>query len=168
MKMKFFGGERREASEGSPDERAAGRLDVSGVRVKRIMVAVDFSEASRRALEYAVVLAKGLEGEIVLVHVFEGVPGELKILEASYVDSSFREEARESLSKWEREVSSMGVTVEPVFCEGAAIGREIIDAAKECRADLIVIGRHGSESFFMNNTMRKVLGHVPCPVLVGP
>ncbi len=90
MKMKVFGGGLREASDGSAKERAGGRLEVSEVRVKRAMVAVDFSEASRKALEYAVVLAKALEAEIILVHVFEWLPGELKILQAKAVAVTLR------------------------------------------------------------------------------
>ncbi len=167
MKLSIFGGEQKGASEGFPEEKAFGRLEVSEARVKTIMAAVDFSEASRRALEYAVVVAKKLEAEIVLLHVFEGVPGELKILESSFVDTSFRQQARESLSEWQRELGSMGVTARAVFRDGAAIDREILRAARECKADLIVIGRHGSESFFLKNTVRKVLGQAPCPVLVG-
>ncbi len=168
MKLNIFGASAKRAVDGTEEGRVVGRLEVSGVRVKRILVAVDFSEASRGALAYAVALAKKLEAEIVLVHVFEGVPGELKILEATVTDTGFREEARESLAEWEREVGAAGVTTKAVFREGGAIDREILEAAKEYKPDLMVVGRHGSESFFLKNTVRKVLGQAPCPVLVGP
>lgn len=165
MKLSILPAEPKEAFEAG---EAVEKLELCNVRLERIVVAVDFSEDSRKALEYAAALAKKLEAEIVLVHVFEGVPGELKILEAAFVDTSFREEARENLAEWQRDLAAMGVVARPVFREAKAIGREILNVAKETKAELIVIGRHGSEGFFPKNIVKKVLGHAPCAVMVGP
>lgn len=167
MKLNLFGGARQEALGRRTEGNAVSPLVLSDKEIKRILVAVDFSEASRRALQFGAVLAKQLQAEVVLLHVFEGVPGELKILEASFVDSSFQEEAQENLAEWRRELESPVCKVRTVFREGSAIAREIVEAAAENDADLIVLGRHGPQSFFMNNTVRKVLAHAPCPVLIG-
>ncbi len=167
MKLDLFGGERQRAWDKRTEENAVSRLELPGKKVKRVLVAVDFSEGSRKALQFGAALANQLQAEIVLLHVFEGVPGELKILEASFVDTSFREEAQQNLAEWSRELESPGCKVRTAFREGSAIGREIVKAAVENEADLIVLGRHGPRSYFLNNTVKQVLAGAPCPVLVG-
>ncbi len=167
MKLNIFRGERQEAK-GSPSEsNDFTPLVLSAKKIEKILVAVDFSEASRKALQFAATLANQLRAEIVLLHVFEGVPGELKILEASFVETSFREEAQENLSEWRRDLESLVGKVTTVFREGSATGRQIVEVAVEFQADLIVLGRHGPRSYFLNNTVKKVLARAPCPVLVG-
>lgn len=152
-----------------PEERAVSPLQIPESQVKRILVAVDFSETSREALEFAAALAKRLGAEIALLHVFEGVPGELRILEAAWVDTSFREEAARNLAEWTNHLRAAGVTVSGEVREAAAVGGGIIGMAQEAKVDLIVIGRHGTrgvERIFASNTVARVLRHAPCPVLV--
>lgn len=167
MKLKLFRGERQEVKRRPSESNEVTPLVLSAKKVKRILVAVDFSEASRKALQLAAALANQLQAEIVLLHVFEGVPGELKILEASFVDTSFREEAQENLSEWKKDLKAFAGKVTTVFREGSATGRQIIEVAVEFEVDFIVLGRHGRQSCFLNNTVRKVLAPAPCPVLVG-
>ncbi len=165
----MFEGRAKPAGEDAPGEQAISRLEVTEAKVKRILVGVDFSEGSREALEYATALAKKLEAEIVVLHVFEGVPGELKILEAAYVGTSFRQEAERNLAEWTRELRVAGVAGRAEVREAAAADREIIGVANEKKVDLIVIGRHGRqgvERMFTSNTAAKVLRHAPCAVLV--
>lgn len=150
------------------DQKHASALEAGRLVVRTILVAVDFSEASQAALEFATTLAKQLKAEMLLLHVFGGVPGELKILEAAYMDTSFREEAQKKLAEWQAQAASAVAPVKTVFREGKAVEREINEAARECKADLIVVGRQARESFFLKNTARKVLLQAPCPVLVGP
>ncbi len=169
MKLHILESQRPPAWDAFPEERVVSRLEISESQVKRILVAVDFSEASREALEFAAALAKRQGAEIVLLHVFEGVPGELRVLEAAYVDTSFREEAAHNLAEWTKDLRAAGVTVRDEVREAAAVGAGIIGMAQETKADLIVIGRHGGqqlERMFATNTVSKVLHHAPCPVLV--
>lgn len=168
MKLRFTGWRKRTWDSDDAEGEAVTRLELGDVRIKRILVAVDFSERSRRALEYATGLARKLEAEIVLLHVFEGVPGELKILEASFVDTSFREQAQVNLAQWQGDLRRAGLGVETAFRDGAAIDREILRVAVETRADLIVVGRRSGDGLLSSNTVAKILRNARFPVLVGP
>ncbi len=162
--------DRQEKAEESFEHGTVSPLKLSELEVKRILVAVDFSEGSRQALEYGAGLAKRLGAEVVLLHVFEGVPGGLKILEAAFVDTSFRDQAQENLAEWRRELEMRGVEVKALFCEGTAVDREIVEAALRNKAQLIVIGRHGVrtiERLLSRDVVSKVLKFAACPVVVG-
>ncbi len=169
MNLKAFGRQRRPTRGESGARVGAAGLVRSEWRLKRILVAVDFSEGSRRAAEFAASLAGKVGAEATLVHVFEGVPGELKIVEATFVDTSFRDEAQQNLAVWQRELGAAVGGVKSVFREGASVHREIVRAAEESKADLIVLGRAGGwgiNTFLTGNVVAKVLSHAPCPVLV--
>ncbi len=166
MKLNVFRREQNPAWNRAPEESASG-LELSEVKIKKILVAVDFSERSRKALEFALVLARRLEAEIVLLHVFEGVPGELKILEAAYVDTSFRDQAVSNLEEWQREIVEAGITSRTVMRDAAAVDHAIEDAAKSSEADLIIVGRHERKGRALtSNIVFRILGRAPCPVLV--
>ncbi len=162
--------DREEKAQGRFEGEALSPLELSDVEVKRILVAVDFSEGSRQALEYGASLAKKFGAEVLLMHVFERVPGELKILEAAFVDTSFRDQAQENLAEWRKELQMWGVEAKALFCEGNAVYREIVEAALRNKAQLIVIGRHGVrtiERLLSRDVVSKVLKFAACPVVVG-
>ena len=54
-------------------ERALPAVPLTEIRLKRILVPVDFSESSSKALQYAVSFAKQFSAEIVLLHVVQPV-----------------------------------------------------------------------------------------------
>jgi nucleotide-binding universal stress UspA family protein len=47
-------------------------------------------------------------------------------------------------------------------------GRRFVEAAREARADLIVLAARGSMSLLLGAVSQYVLRHAPCPVLVVP
>ncbi len=138
------------------------------VALRRILLATDFSEASERAFAYAISMAAQNKAEIVLLHVFEPVPPELKVLESVFVDPSFREQASRELSEWRSKVPA-AVPAQAVFREAKAAHKEILNAAAEFNVDLIVMGRHGRKglgTLICGSTAEHVLKHAPCAVLV--
>src|SRR4051794_2261627 len=74
-----------------------------GLRLKQVLVAVDFSEASRKALRYAVSFARLFGAEITLLHVVEIVPPGRTSLAATRKDAEARESAARGLAKWRRD-----------------------------------------------------------------
>ena len=136
--------------------------------VKRILLALDFSDASRTALGYAITLATQLQAELLLLHVFEPVTPELKVLESAFLDPSFREQAKQELARWHSRVPAE-LRAQALFCEAKTAYRKIVNAAAEREVDLIVIGRHGRKSLrklVMGSTAEQVLKHAHCAVLV--
>ncbi len=139
--------------------------------IKEILVPVDFSEASRSAFGYGLTLATQSHAEIILLHVFEPVPPDLKVFEATFVDPSFRQQAINELEKW-RSSAPSGVRINAIFRESKTVDREILNAAAELHADVIVMGRSGRKGLahvFLGSTAEHVYKKARCAVLLaGP
>ncbi len=168
MRLNFFAN-RRLIDSFEPRGSSVQPGVAADVAIKTILVATDFSEASERAFAYAISMAAQLRAEIVLLHVFEPIAPELKILESAFVDPSFREQASRELSEWRSKVPA-AVSAQTVFREAKAAHKEILNAAAQFNVDLIVMGGHGRNSlgrFVSGSTAEHVLKHAPCAVLVA-
>jgi len=157
----------------APD--AAGDGLIHGGR-PRILCAVDFSDASLGALEYAISLAEEADADLTLFHSIE-VPPEL--LEHIPVPPDFNVDqchaaARAACLQRLRELVPASVRtfchVDTVAAEGAAY-RQILRLSAEQKTDLIVMGVHGRGAvdrlLFGSNTAR-VIRAATCPVLIVP
>ncbi|HEX5337573.1 MAG TPA: universal stress protein [Gallionella sp.] len=134
---------------------------------QRILVPVDGSTTSDRALQEAIKLANG-QGRLRLVHVIE----ESYPLDAegyAYIDYAALQEAvrhsgERALARARKTAEQVGVTVESAQLEaGGERVETLIDAeAKSWAADLIVIGTHGRSGL-----SRLLLGSVAEGVVRG-
>src|SRR4051812_7937497 len=72
---------------------------VAELRLKRILVAVDFSESSRKAFQYAVQFARQFNAELMLLHVVVTVPPppQMVVFEAEQLSAKYQEEAAKQL-----------------------------------------------------------------------
>ena len=138
--------------------------------IKRILVPLDFSANSIRALDYAHGLATKLGAAIHLVHVCE-VPSmmtaSMDAYAIAYTEWSQRlgENAELQLNREAARVRDAEVTVEVRFGSAAPA---IIAAATAWQADLIVMGTHGHGAVMhmvMGNVAERVVRGAPCPVL---
>jgi nucleotide-binding universal stress UspA family protein len=141
------------------------------VEWKRILCPVDFSETSRAAMETAIELAGRFDGELVLVHAYP-IPG-YTFPDGSAVASArmlqeLADEAARHLEEWRQMALAAGarrVTVEKAVGDPAA---EIVRAAEELKADLVVMGTHGRtgiEHALMGSIAERVVRRAKCPVL---
>lgn len=141
--------------------------------ITRILVPVDFSPHSDRALRYAARLAGWLGASVELVHVVDNpfasgawtseiyVPSLPQMLESLVAD------ARKRLEALKKVVADQGVKVDAMVLEGQP-AFAIIDHAADGRFDLIVMGTHGRTGFshaFMGSVAERVVRRAPCPVL---
>jgi nucleotide-binding universal stress UspA family protein len=143
------------------------------ITVRRILVATDFSNYSKEALDYASHLAKALKADLFLLHIFEtpvysgiGVSPGVRPKVRQWIKELKAEEAKrlETLAK---ATERQGVTVHPLFREGIPF-LEILEAAQELPADLIVLGTHGRTGLghvLMGSVAERVVRNAPCPVL---
>jgi nucleotide-binding universal stress UspA family protein len=138
--------------------------------IKRILVPVDFSSNSQRALDYAQGLAAKFGAAIHLVHVCE-VPSimtpALDAYAVAYADWSQQlgAEAEKQLVQVAGTMGSIPTTTEVLFGPAAAA---IVEAAGTSKADLIVMGTHGHGVVMhalMGNVAERVVRTAPCPVL---
>src|SRR5437879_2786226 len=77
-------------------------------KFRKVLVPVDFSEPSRRALDFAIAFVKPFDAEILLLHVVETVlpPPDGMIVELGTLAVRLNEDAARQLSEWRKEVAS--------------------------------------------------------------
>jgi nucleotide-binding universal stress UspA family protein len=76
---------------------------------------------------------------------------------------------QENLTKAEKKFEALGLTVATQVLEGFSVNGEIISAAQNLGADLIIMGSHGRtgfKKFILGSVAQKVLGESHIPVLV--
>lgn len=138
--------------------------------IKTILVPVDFSSNSSRALEYAHTLATRFEASLHLIHVCE-VPsvttGSMDAYAIAYSSWSQQlgDEAERELLKVLPALTGVTTTTEVLFGNPA---RAIVAAATGRKSDLIVMGTHGHGPVMhalMGNVAERVVRTAPCPVL---
>ena len=137
--------------------------------IKRILVPLDFSAHSSRALEYAHGFARKFDAALHLVHVCE-MPGAVAPIESfavAYGDwiRKLPEEAETELIRASATIKDLKVTTEVLL---GHIATSIVDAAAANQIDLIVMGTHGHGAMMhmlMGNVAERVVRTAPCPVL---
>jgi len=141
------------------------------IDMNKIIVPIDFSEFSKKALRYAVEFARQWNAEIILVYVVEPViyPADFSFGQVAIpsMESELRERGKEQLDKL---IASdvVGAVRARGLVRGGKPFVEIIHAAMEENADLIIIATHGHsgiEHALFGSTAEKVVRKAPCPVL---
>jgi universal stress protein A len=144
----------------------------TALHLKKILVPMDFSAPSQRALDFAVRLAKQFRSAVTLLHVvektavgsgFADIPSKLDFSDEQF---SMAEKNLRTLSASLRPAGSP--TVDTAIRTGLP-AHEIVEAAKEFDADLIVIATHGYtgwKHFCIGSTAERVVCTAPCPVFV--
>jgi nucleotide-binding universal stress UspA family protein len=125
-----------------------------------VLVGVDFSEGSTRALEHAYGLAREGDARLVLVHVLEEGRTEEETDEA---ERAARRRLRDLLPQDAGEWCLPQLVVTHGFAENA-----IPRLAAEWNVDLIVMGAQGHHGKDFGGKVLGVLGQAPCPVLILP
>jgi nucleotide-binding universal stress UspA family protein len=140
-------------------------------RIRRVLHATDFSQASQRALQEAIDLAKQNDAELWLVHVivpFTYSAGEFDAPELyARLEESNRKEAEASLAKLTQKLHRSNVKTKSLLLNGQAHD-QIVKASKSKKADIIVIGTHGRtglSKLFMGSIAGRVVSTADCPVL---
>jgi universal stress protein A len=138
----------------------------------KILVPVDFSACSAKALDYALAFARPAHAEIILLHVVEPVClpmyGQEITADYSALQASLRNTAREHLAEFSRGKGAADSPMKLRVSEGSSWG-EIVDTAKREGVDLIVLSTHGHTGLrhvLLGSTAERVVRHATCPVLV--
>ena len=136
---------------------------------RRIFIAVDSEPIAARAADTGIELAKALGAEVALIHVVDtsvalggdtGIPPNVLIAEAE-------REGKKLVAGFRERLSLPASTLQ--FVQSGSPPGEIVKAATEWAADLIVIGSHGRAGLrraLVGSVAEGVMRHAPCPVLV--
>ncbi|MBU6402233.1 MAG: universal stress protein, partial [Verrucomicrobia bacterium] len=113
--------------------------------LKTILVPTDFSSCAHKALQYAVSFARQFGARLVLLHVTPvnyPAAGELGMLDLPALERDLRQGTERELADLAHREVPEAVAVQTVVRTGRA-AQEIVEAAQECEADLVVIATHG-------------------------
>jgi nucleotide-binding universal stress UspA family protein len=116
---------------------------------KKILCPTDFSDPSYEGIKAANDLAKYFSTKLVVVHVLSSVPmmpAEPVGAHLPMVLKQIEDSSKTSLQKIENEKISKGITVKTILLRGSPAD-EIVKAAAEENADLIVIATHGQSGW---------------------
>ena len=146
----------------------------ANIQLKTLLATTDFSDAARAGVRYAVALADKLGATVALLHVIEPRTwlSELGSVGPIRVDSEVVASARAQLAALAKREGKGEVAVTcSVFVRAGNPFHSITTAAREQKADLIVIATHGHTGFervLLGSTAERVVRHAPCPVLTVP
>jgi nucleotide-binding universal stress UspA family protein len=141
---------------------------------KRILCAVDFSSDSVEGFHIAVELARAQSGSLHLLHVIEAQPvvsDWLPIGGIGEVTIQIEEKANAAMESLVRsaKTSLTGLAVSTEVTSGRAFV-EIVNRAREFKADLIVLGSKGAaslEDIIVGSTAERVMKAASCSVLIA-
>jgi universal stress protein A len=148
------------------------RTKPTGIALKRILVPIDFSPLSKKAVQYARPFAEEFRAGLTLLHVIEpDVPPAFdRLMIAPQLSPNGNR--TKCANRLKTLASSMVVRatnyVQCTVRTGLA-AHEIVEAAKEFDTDLIVMATHGYtgwKHFAIGSTAERVVRAAPCPVLV--
>jgi nucleotide-binding universal stress UspA family protein len=138
---------------------------------KRILCPIDFSDASRAALEAAAEVAKRYGAKVALFHAYP-VPG-YTFPDGSFVASSkmldeLSQQAQRHLEEWKAIAEGLGIAQVEIATAIGEPAHEILAFAKAQNADLLVLGTHGRTGIqhaLMGSVAERVVRRASCPVL---
>jgi nucleotide-binding universal stress UspA family protein len=139
-------------------------------RFNRILVPIDFSRPSLKAISYALAISRQFGANVQLLHVTDVTQQPppslmtLPVVPQIEWDQRFMKRLQALVLKYRTDgnVSALeprtGIAYE-----------EICEAARELKSDLIVVATHGYTGYkrvFLGSTAERVAQHSPCPILV--
>lgn len=142
--------------------------------ISRILCPIDFSDFSRRALDYAVTVARWYGASVTALHVqppevpMAGPLTPLAPVEPVSLPAGDLEALRQRVAAFVSPEADATIAIEPRAAEGAP-ALEILAEAES--ADLIVMGTHGRSGFerlVLGSVSETVLRNAPCSVLTIP
>jgi nucleotide-binding universal stress UspA family protein len=139
-------------------------------RFNRILVPIDFSRPSLKAIPYALAISRQFGAHVHLLHVTDVAQQPpptlltLPLMPQSEWNHRFMKRLQALVLRYRTDgnVSALEPRTGTAYEEICAVTREL-------KADLIVIATHGYtgyERMFLGSTAERVVQHSPCPVLV--
>lgn len=142
------------------------------VRLKHLLYATDFSDASRAALPIVSAIARKYGSHVFAAHVWSPLPYSMVSPEAlSTLEGKEERDAREVLEQFVRTSEFEGLEVTPILRCGDAV-RELGRIVHQQHIELAILSTHGRTGFkrlLMGSVAEELFRCLPCPVLtVGP
>lgn len=137
--------------------------------MKRILVAVDGSAESNKALDFAMDMAKSTSSELIVVNAAEDLcPIGLTEFDVKTVLEISQKEADAVLAAAMARTKASGIQARGITKTGSPA--EVIDSiAKQDQVDLVVVGshgKHGARKVALGSVSSRVAEWAPCTVTI--
>ena len=150
--------------------KTARQIRRGSVKPRRILVPVDFSDSSARALRHAAKRAAESGGSLIIIYV---VPADYGWLgfgrnELRDLDRSLQRQAADRLRAFAKENVGKNVPADLEVRIGQP-AREIVAAARESKCDSIMLSTHGLtglDRYLIGSVADRVARLAPCPVVL--
>jgi len=143
-----------------------------GSSPSKILVAIDGSDISMKAADYAIALAKNTNAEILAVNVLD-LSSIFKILPRDTKEQLIkigRQDADRMLDTVIDMAKQNGIKIKTEIIESSiSVADAITNYARKKAIDLVVVGtrgRSGMSKTLLGSVASKVVTYSPCPVLV--
>ncbi len=143
---------------------------------KRILIATDGSELSKKAADSGIELAKLSGGHVVALQVVPRYPvsyfeggATVSISEIARIEKEWADIGQATVDKIKTQAEAIGVKATALTAHSDMIAEAIIAAAKKQECDLIVMashGRRGLTRLLLGSETTHVLTHSDIPVMV--
>ncbi len=146
--------------------------------IRKVLVAVDGSENSERALDFGLDLAEKFGAAITVLNVSESPMMGAVPMEPTAVSGESMVVFAKDLRRFHEEILTKAVAHAKAVKPGVEVfwkyvegnpALEIVAAAKDDGFDVVVIGHRGSgraREMFLGNISEKVAHLAPCPVVI--
>ncbi|MFT5702364.1 MAG: nucleotide-binding universal stress UspA family protein [Desulforhopalus sp.] len=136
---------------------------------KKILLPVDGSMNSRRAMANAIKLSAIMDADILLLYITGGIPQFIKGKPREEVEKAQKEEADQILAPYKASLDENKVKYSARFVPGFTIWDTICQVALDEECDIMVMGSRGRgdwEGAMLGSVTHRVLAHCTIPVLV--
>jgi len=137
--------------------------------IRRVLIAVDESPIAAHAADVGVDLAQSLGAELGFIHVIDsrGLTAPESGVSADRLAALAQQDGKRLLAGFRQRMPPQMTALE--FVEIGQPAAEIVEAAKQWPAGLIVVGSHGRTGItraLLGSVAEGIVRHAPCPVLV--
>ncbi|RPJ25548.1 MAG: universal stress protein [Nitrosopumilales archaeon] len=139
----------------------------------KILVPVDGSEISYRALDAGLFFSEKLGSNITVIHVMEDIPithieSQKLLNDMLEISAACKQQGQDILSKCSETANNKGMMVNTILLKGnpASI---ILDFCKNGKYDVIIMGNRGMgkiREIILGSVSSKILHNSSCPVLL--
>jgi nucleotide-binding universal stress UspA family protein len=143
---------------------------------KRILIATDGTDLSRKASDSGMALAEALGAQVVVLNVIPRYPlgyfeggANVAVTDVARIERQWTDSAQKMVNAVRDRAEARGIKAKAVTSRSDLVAESIIAAAKKHKCDLIVMashGRKGLKRLLLGSETTQVLTHSPIPVLV--
>jgi nucleotide-binding universal stress UspA family protein len=141
------------------------------LQIRSILVPIDFSASSTKALKYAAAFAERFGAKLTLLHVIEpiGTPDFVTTSPLVMERDKLVRISEDKLRGWPARCDIESNLIEKTLVRTGKAFHEITEAARTLKADLIIIatnGNTGVKHLLLGSTTERVVRYARCPVFV--